>query len=218
MQIREAMGHLTGLFVAAKLAHEGNPLTAQALGAAEVALQTLSAYTEVPLTGFKSDELAARTKVMLPLFGLSPQPRPDPLASATGPVAAPTPDGKPMAVAPVAPPSPSATPGPQDILRRSYAAQVAGGRRTVSAPEDVEKARADAQYIIENAPFVPEAGQEFATSVAATAASILATIDRTDRVSGKQATALENMRGGLEKWLFRRGEEMADEGECMRDD
>lgn len=48
---------------------------------------------------------------------------------------------------------------------------------------------------------VPEAGEDFAMSVTEKAASIRETIERTERVSDNQFTALENFLSGLQRWI-----------------
>ena len=191
MQVRDALRNLTGVFVAAKVLHDNNPVAKQALGVVEVSLQALSAYTEVPLTGFSHAELAAKAEALMPL-----------LLPAPGSSAVPMPNGTPMAVAPIAPPpvppTPSAAPS-------RYAAQVPVRHGARSSPGDFEQAVSDAQFIAKNAPNVPEEGFDFATSVSEKASAILDSIQKYRKVIEKQATALSNMRAALEKWLRGRG-------------
>ncbi len=48
---------------------------------------------------------------------------------------------------------------------------------------------------------IPEEGQEFAYSIEEKTINIVSWIEENNRVTEKQETALDNMLGGLEKWL-----------------
>lgn len=66
---------------------------------------------------------------------------------------------------------------------------------------DTQEALELAQSILDDADDVPEEGEDFAASVAIKAEGIMGTIEKTARVTDGQASALRNMRSGLDKWL-----------------
>lgn len=66
---------------------------------------------------------------------------------------------------------------------------------------DVLRAIETANWIIENAEFIPSKGREFADSIAEKAESIRESVVDRDSVSPGQLEALENMEAGLARWL-----------------
>jgi hypothetical protein len=73
--------------------------------------------------------------------------------------------------------------------------------REVVTPSDAEEIVA---HLVDRVEQLPPPGRRFGTSVADRAKSILATIQRTGRVTTPQARSLDNMSLGVEKWFHDR--------------
>lgn len=95
-------------------------------------------------------------------------------------------------------------------LRRSKAAQQRTAppspERPDESPEDclsleAEEAVEQAEHIIEMCDDVPDAGLEFAMSVAEKCTDIAEAIERMGKVTAAMQTALDNMEAGVSKWL-----------------
>lgn len=68
-------------------------------------------------------------------------------------------------------------------------------------PDVIEEALEQASRIIETTKELPEAGWEFAESVAEQCRSMSNNIERWERVTEKQLETLDNWETGLAKWL-----------------
>lgn len=66
---------------------------------------------------------------------------------------------------------------------------------------DVGEAKAVCHDILEDLEVLPEAAEEFVESVQDKVLGIMETVEVTDRVTVGQRIALENMRGGVDRWL-----------------
>lgn len=74
---------------------------------------------------------------------------------------------------------------------------------TVPASIDVDEAISELMEIIELCDAVPDAGQDFAESVAFSARSMIQTIERIGRVTAEQRRAIGNWHDGVERWVER---------------